>query len=245
MSFQIGVQAFVDGARLARRPDLLHFTLIPALISLVVIGFGSWFAIEQIGAWGSTLAERLPSWLGFLETLLVPLLYLIGVVLGIWLFGLLAVVIASPFLGNLSGAVERTVYGSSPDDPAPWWRSIGAALAREARKFAYHLPRLLVVFLLTLIPLVNTVAPAIWLLFGAWTMAVQFVDFPVENRGRPFLVTLKALRSRRAAALGFGVCTATMLAIPLLNFVLIPVAVSGGTLLWHYLQEAEAAAAQP
>jgi len=242
LSFQIGVRAFVDGARIARRPDLLHFTLIPALISLVVIGFGTWFAFDQIGSWGESLSQQLPSWLGFLEFILVPLLYLIGVVLGIWLFGLLAVVIASPFLGILSSAVELKVYGSSPDDTTTWWRTIGATLGREARKFGYHLPRLLGVFVLTLIPLVNAAAPAIWLLFGAWTMAVQFVDFPAENRALPFQRTLAALRRRRGAALGFGLCTATVLAIPLLNFVLIPVAVSGGTLLWRYLEEADSSA---
>jgi len=239
MSFQIGVRAFVDGARIAKRADLLHFTFIPALISLVVIGTGTWLAFEQIGQWGTALSDRLPSWLGFLDSILIPLLYLIGVVLGIWLFGLLAVVIASPFLGNLSSAVERKVYGSAPDELLPWWRTITSTLARELRKLGYHLPRLLGVFLLTLIPLVNAVAPVIWLLFGAWTMAVQFVDFPVENRQQSFRTTLAALRRRRAAALGFGLCTALVLAIPLLNFVLIPVAVSGGTLLWHYLEEAE------
>ena len=70
-------------------------------------------------------------------------------------------------------------------------------------------------------------------------MAVQFCDFPVENRQRPFQETLSALRRERTAALGFGLCTAVVLAIPLLNFVLIPVAVSGGTLLWQNLQRAQ------
>lgn len=240
MSLAIGVQAFVDGARVARRPDLLHYTLSPALISLIIIGTGTWFAFEQIGGWGAALTERVPSWLGFLEAVIVPLLYLIGVVLGIWLFGLLAVVIASPFLGPLSSAVEQKVYGQAPEEANPWWATILPTLKRELRKLGYHIPRLLAVFVLTLIPLVNAAAPAIWLLFGAWTMAVQFCDFPVENRQRPFQETLDALRGNRSAALGFGLCTAVVLAIPLLNFVLIPVAVSGGTLLWQNLQRSQA-----
>ncbi len=239
MSFQTGVQAFVDGSRLARRSDLMAYTLIPALISLVIISAGTWIAFEQIESWGSALSERLPSWLGFLEVVLVPLLYLIGVVLGIWLFGLLAVVISSPFLGILSSAVERKVYGRAPEETGAWWASIGPTLMRELRKLGYHLPRLLLVFVLTLIPLVNVAAPFIWLLFGAWTMAVQFCDFPVENRQQPFKDTLLVLQQNRAAALGFGLCTALVLAIPLLNFVLIPVAVSGGTLLWHDLTQTD------
>ena len=62
MSLAIGVQAFVDGARVARRPDLLHYTLSPALISLIIIGTGTWFAFEQIGGWGAALTERVPGW---------------------------------------------------------------------------------------------------------------------------------------------------------------------------------------
>ena len=244
MSFAIGVQAFVDGSRLARRADLLAYTLIPALISLVIISTGTWLAFAQIESWGSTLSERLPSWLGFLEFVLVPLLYLIGVILGIWLFGLLATVIASPFLGTLSNAVERKVYGRAPEETAAWWKTIGPTLLRELRKLGYHLPRLLLVFVLTLIPLINVAAPVIWLLFGAWTMAVQFCDFPVENRQRPFQDTLVVLKQNRAAALGFGFCTALVLAIPLVNFVLIPVAVSGGTLLWHQLTDTDTARKQ-
>jgi CysZ protein len=239
LSLQTGVQAFVDGSRLARRPDLLAYTLIPALISLVIISVGTWVAFEQIDSWGSALKERLPSWLSFLEVVLVPLFYVIGVVLGVWLFGLFAVVIASPFLGTLSSAVERKVYGHGPEEAGPWWASIGSALIRELRKLGYHLPRLLLVFVLTLIPVVNAAAPFIWLLFGAWTMAVQFCDFPVENRQRPFKETLAMLQRNRSAALGFGLCTALVLAIPLVNFFLIPIAVSGGTLLWHNLARIE------
>lgn len=235
MSLAVGVRAFVDGSRLARRRDLLHYTAIPALISLVIIAAGTWYAFSMMGVWGAQLVARLPSWLGFLDVVLVPLLYLLGGVLGIWLFGLLAVVISSPFLGPLSGAVEKRIRGSAPADSTTWWISIGATLTRELRKLGYHLPRLLLVFILTLIPVINVAAPAIWLLFGAWTMAVQFCDFPLENRQRPFRDTLRLLQANRPAALGFGLCTALVLAIPLLNFLLIPVAVCGGTLLWDQL----------
>ncbi len=64
-------------------------------------------------------------------------------------------------------------------------------------------------------------------------MAVQFCDYPTENRNLPFADTLKRLHRHRGAALGFGGCTTLFLAIPVLNFLVIPIAVAGGTLLWH------------
>lgn len=240
MTVTDGVSAFIDGISLAKSRQLLHYTLVPALISLVIIALGSWYAIVQIDVWGARLTALLPSWLSFLDVILIPLLYLLGMVLGIWLFGLLAVVIASPFLGPLSAAVEVSVRGHAPADSTSWWIAIGATLMRELRKLAYHLPRLLVVFLITLIPVINVATPAIWLLFGAWTMAVQFCDFPLENRQRPFKDTLLLLRRHRMAALGFGLCTALTLAIPLLNFVVIPVAVCAGTLLWDRMDKQSA-----
>jgi CysZ protein len=96
---------------------------------------------------------------------------------------------------------------------------------------------LLLVFVITLIPVINLASPAIWLLFGAWTMAVQFVDYPTENRQQPFRETLDKLKSNRAAALTFGLCATGALMIPLVNFLLIPVAVAGGTVLWRTLEQ--------
>ena len=118
-------------------------------------------------------------------------------------------------------------------------RALEGALGREGRKLLYHLPRLLGVFVLTLIPLINAAAPVLWFLFGAWTLAVQFADYPLENRGRPFRDTLTLLRANRAAALGFGACATLALAVPLVNFLLVPVAVAGGTLLWLRLDAQE------
>lgn len=236
MSLQQGLSAFVDGARVSRDPEVFRYTLIPAIVSLGIIGSGTWFAFGYISDLGTALGNSLPDWLGFVATILVPLFYVVGLLLGVWFFSLFAVLIASPFLGNLSLAVERKTSGAAPVQQTAWWHSIREALTRELRKLGYHLPRLLAAFLLTLVPVINLAAPAIWLVFGAWTMAVQFSDYPAENRRQPFSATLERLRANRAAALGFGGCVALMLAIPLVNFVLVPVAVAGGTLLWRRLE---------
>lgn len=231
-----GARAFLDGARLVRRPGLRRYVWAPAGLSLVVISAGLYFAFGYVDALGAWLRDTLPDWLSFLSAVLVPLVYVLGVLVAGWLFALVAVLVASPFLGDLSLAVERADGGSAPPDGLPWWAGIPGALAREGRKLAYHLPRLLGVFLLTLIPLLNTVAPLIWFALGAWLVAVEFCDFPAENRRRPFAETLALLKRHRAAALGYGAITTAALAIPLVNFLFVPAAVAGGTLLWRRLQ---------
>lgn len=231
-----GIRAFTDGWRLARHPALRHYVWIPTLVSLLICGVGLYFALGYLVERTAHLVASLPDWLSWLDMLLAPLIYLIGILAGAWAFGLLAVLIASPFLGAFSLALERIEYGSAPQPDTGILTELGASLAREARKLLYYLPRLLVVFLITLIPVVNLAAPVIWLAFGAWTLAVQFADYPTENRQRPFRDTLERLHRNRGAALGFGLCATGALAIPFLNFLLIPVAVAGGTLLWRRLE---------
>jgi CysZ protein len=235
MNPSLGVRAFVDGFRLSRHPELRRYTWLPALVSFAIIGTGLYFAFGYLSATSARLIADLPAWLSWLELLLTPLIYLIGFLAGAWLFALLAVLIASPFLGVLSAHLEAVAFGDAPVSDTSLWTDISQSLAREARKLVYHLPRLVIVFLITLIPVINLVAPVIWLLFGAWTMAVQFADYPTENRQRPFKETLERLKANRTVALAFGLCATGALAIPLLNFLLIPVAVAGGTLLWRYL----------
>jgi CysZ protein len=235
-TFADGVRAFLDGARLVRQPGLRRFVWAPAGVSLVVIAAGLYLAFGYVETLGSWLRDTLPDWLGFLSAVLVPLVYLLSVLVAGWLFAFVAVLVASPFLGDLSLAVERADGGSNPPDGPPWWAGIPGALAREGRKLAYHLPRLLGVFLLTLIPLLNAAAPLIWFGFGAWLVAVEFADFPAENRQRPFRDTLALLKAHRGAALGYGSITTAALAIPLVNFLFVPAAVAGGTLLWRRLQ---------
>lgn len=232
-----GAQIFLDGAIAACDRRLVRYTWIPALIALVIIVSGLNLAFGYLTDLSDYVVALLPGWLDFLGLLLTPLLYLVGLLIGAWLLSLLAVVVASPFLGDLSIEVERLRYPDAPAHPPSLWRGVVISFKREARKFGYHLPRLIGVFVVTLIPVVNVLSPVIWFLFGAWTMAVHFADYPAENRGLKFADTIAHLHRNRATALGFGACATLALAIPLLNFLLIPVAVAGGTLLWHHARD--------
>lgn len=236
MSPAEGFRCFFAGWRAARAPGLGRYTWGPAALSLLVVAAGLAVTFEYAAALADRVTRALPEWLSFLGALVAPLLYVLGILAGTWLFGLLAAILASPFLGDLSLAVERDAFGTRPAAVPSWWRALPGSLRRELRKLAYHLPRLLAVFVLSLVPLLNAAAPLLWLGFGAWTLAIQFCDYPNENRGRPFRDTVSLLARNRLAALGFGLCASVALAVPLINVMLIPAAVAGGTLLWGRMQ---------
>ena len=231
MAAGLGVQNFFNGLSLVFKPHVRPFVIVPALVSLAVIIAGLWLGFSYINDLSNYLVEHLPGWLSFLEWLLIPLLYLAGILIGAWLFGLLAAIAGSPFLGELSMRVDPP---SNPPNRA-WWQEIVPALSRELRKLLYHLPRLVLLLVVSFIPVINVISPILWLGFGAWMMAVQFCDYSTENRGADFRSTLAKLKQHRASALGFGLCTTVAMSIPLLNFLVAPVAVVGGTLLMRDL----------
>lgn len=235
MTVGLGATCFVDGAKLARSKPLRRFVWAPFATSLVcvalLLGVGyAWVA--DASAW---VVEATPAWLSWLGRVVAVLLYVLGLVVAGWLVGLIAILVASPFLGALSAGAEREQFGTAPSYAPSVLAAVSAAVRREARKLRYHLPWLAAVFLLTLIPVVNVGAPVFWFVFGAWMLAVQFVDYAAENRGLEFAETLAVLRANRAAALGFGAVAGPLLAIPFAALVVIPSAVCGGALLWRRL----------
>ena len=235
MRFDIGLSCFLQGARLARTRSLRPFVWAPLATSfaviavLLAIGHG---ALQDAREWFAVVT---PDWLDWLGDLLAPVFYVLGVLAAGWMFGFLAALLASPFLGVLSDRAEREAFGTGPDHDKGVGQALLGTVSREARKLAYHLPRLAVVFVLTLIPVVNVAAPFVWFAFGSWMLVVQFVDYAAENRGLEFGDTLALLRANRAAAFGLGAPAALLLAVPFAALVVIPAAACGGAVLWRRL----------
>ena len=88
------------------------------------------------------------------------------------------------------------------------------------------------VLLLSFIPGLNAIAPVLCFLLGAWMMSIQFVDYPMDNHQLSFADVKEAVRSRRLSSMGFGGVVALCAGIPVINFIVVPAAVVGATLLW-------------
>ena len=73
---------------------------------------------------------------------------------------------------------------------------------------------------------------ALWFLLGAWMLALQYIDYPLDNHGRSFAEVKRALRAHRPASLGFGAAVALATSLPLVNFIVIPAAMRGAVVFW-------------
>lgn len=194
-----------------------------------------YFASHQFSLWVNALMPTLPDWLGFLTYLLWPLFVALVVLMIFFTFTLVANIIAAPFNGFLAEKVEVVVRGEDTFPDFSWselMAMVPRTLGREMRKLGYFLPRAIGLFILSLIPVVNIVAAPLWLLFGVWMMAIQYIDYPADNNKMSWQDMLAWLRQKRWQSLGFGGITYLMLMIPFVNILMMPAAVAGATLFW-------------
>lgn len=100
----------------------------------------------------------------------------------------------------------------------------------ELHRIGYLLLRLLPLLLLFAIPVVNLLAPLLWAGFAAWGMALEFMAYPLEQRGLAFAGQKQFLQQVRWGALSFGGLTSLGLTLPLVNLLIGQAAVIGATI---------------
>ncbi|MGH8453889.1 MAG: sulfate transporter CysZ, partial [Nevskiales bacterium] len=150
--------------------------------------------------------------------------------------------IASPFNGFLAARVEQHLTGILPDSGLSLWQEGLQGLLMELRKLLFFASRAIPLALLSLvlffIPGLNALIPVLWMLFGAYMLALEYTDYPASNHGLSFAQKRKSLSRHRWLGLGFGATVTLVTAIPLANLLVMPAAVAGATALWvEYLQK--------
>ena len=232
----------IQGAKLLKHPKLRVFILIPLLINLIIFSGAFWFLYSNISNWIAGFMADLPDYLTWLSYLVWPLLVLIILFVFSFIFSFVANFIAAPFNGLLAEKTENILIGASINDDgmADLVKDLPRILKREIQKLKYILPRLFLCSILFFIPgFGQTIAPIIWFVFGGWMMVIQYADYPFDNHKIPFDDMKKALRNRPAKSLSFGMIVSFFNAIPILNFIIMPVAVCGATAFWVDIYKTE------
>lgn len=233
--FLNGLGYLLEGIRLIRVPGLRRFVIMPLLLnSLLFAGliYAAAIGFEHLMDY---LLGFLPTWLHWLEYLLWPLFAISVMIILAYSFTLLANLIAAPFNGLLSEAVERHLRGQSLDQTGGWraiLKDIIPSLLSELQKILYFVLRAAPLALLFVIPGINLAAPLLWVLFSAWMLTLEYADYPMDNHGLKFRQQRPLLRQRRALSLGFGLTTLGLTLIPIINFLVMPAAVAGATAMW-------------
>ena len=223
-----GINDCLSGFGLIFKSGIRRYVIIPLLINTALFGGAIYILYQQMDIW---LEKLLPGWLYWLEWLIVPLFFLTIVLIVFFSFTLVANLISAPFNSYLSASVEQKLTGSKPENMVnePVWKTVVRTVRAELRKTVYFLLWLIPLALLTVIPVINVVAPFAWFLFAAWSFSIEYMDSPLGNRGMLFEEIREYNRKNRLRSLGLGTGVFVMTSIPFLNFLAMPVAVCAAT----------------
>jgi CysZ protein len=238
--FAADFQYLKQGLNMIIQPGIKRFVLIPLLINLVLITLGFYYAVSWINELTSYIDGLVPNWEWLqsiyqaIRWLIYPVLFISVLVMILYLFAIMANWIGAPFNGLLAEAIERKVTGEGPESlsVAQTFKDLPRLFGREIRKLAYYLPRALGILILFFIPPFSIIAPFIWFIFNAWMMNIQYLDYPMDNHRARFTDTLSLVRTRKSASLGYGSLLMALYMIPIVNILVMPVAVAGSTILW-------------
>ncbi|XBS68709.1 sulfate transporter CysZ [Acerihabitans sp. KWT182] len=230
-----GFHYFAQGWRLIALPGIRRFVIMPLLVNILLLGSAFWWLYTRLHIWIPGLLQHMPQWLQWLGYILWPLAILAVVLIFSYFFSTVANAIAAPFSGLLSEQLEARLTGRRLPDSGvtALITDLPRVMHREWLKLLYYLPRALVLLFLHFIPLFGqTVAPVLWFFFGAWMMTIQYCDYPFDNHKVGFAVMRGALRRHRIRNMQFGAIVGFCTAIPVLNLLIMPVAVCGATAMW-------------
>lgn len=229
---------FFQGFRLITTKGLKRFVFIPLAVNLLLFASAFYFLFGQISDSIVWVVDLIPDWqwLSWLKDGLSYIIWPIAVIsillIFALVFGTLANWIAAPFNGLLAEKVELHLSGQSLGDSGliDIVKDIPRTMGREWSKFTYYLPRAIGFLLLFFI--LPVLGQVLWFLFSAWMMAVQYCDYAFDNHKIAFNDMRRTLHSSKANSFSFGITVSLFSLIPLVNFLVMPVAVCGATAMW-------------
>jgi CysZ protein len=229
------VNYFIEGGKLIVQPGFRRFILIPLLINLLIFIA---VTIALYNAFNDVFGQILdwsPTWLHWLAWLLWPLVAFIFLIVYGYSFNLITNFIAAPFFGLLAEKIETRLTGIElPSEP--WGQLIPRTLQRELVKLWYFVSRGLLILILIgicfFVPGLNIVAAIIGALWGCWSMAVQYSDYPADNHQLPFRDLRRRLNSQQLTSFSYGGIILLGSMVPVLNIFVTPIAVAGATIYW-------------
>lgn len=230
-----GLHYFVMGWSLISQQGLRRFVIMPILLNIVLMIGLLWLFITQVSDMIAWVMNFLPDWLSWMSSIMFIASLAMILTVFYFSFTMLSGFIAAPFNGLLAEKVEKMLTGEVmiETNMQDFIKDVPRMLAREWQKLWYSLPKYIALFLFGFMPFLGqTVVPIIAFVFGAWMMAIQYCDYPFDNHKISFHAMRFKLAQNRTQSLVFGALITLCTLVPIINLVVIPVAVCGATAMW-------------
>ena len=234
-NFLSGSKIVVQSFPLLFKKGIKRFVLIPLSINIGVFAVAIWLGFTFVQRLISALSDNIPNWLHWIEWLIWPLVIIMGLVILYFTFTVVANLIAAPFNALLAERTEAILRGQTSKSNQGYSKipsMITRTMWSEFRKILYQLKWIVGLLIISFIPGINLTAPILWILFGGWMLAVNYVDYPMGNHDFYFAEVKKKLKQDRSGAMGFGLIMMLITMIPIVNFIAMPLGVVSATNFW-------------
>ena len=238
-----GFGCAVKGIQLITRPGVRRYVAIPLAINLVLFSLAIYLLGTLFDQAINYLIGYIPEWLGFVKDALVwllwPLFAIMIVFLMFYTFTYIGSLVAAPFNGLLAEKVETLIRNDTPEGSLlPTWKMVIKSINSIVSSLWYVLKWSILLLIISFIPVINIAAPVLWFAFGAWVLALNYLDPPMGNHDNFFKQVITFARQRKPLSLGFGTGMVLLTSIPVVNFIAIPAGVAGATYLWVKQEQA-------
>ena len=230
------IGAFLAAIPLLLKPKFRLFVLMPLFVNIGLIMLIYLIAFSYVADLVEYFMSWIPGWLYFLNWLFYAGFTLLSSIMLFYGFSVGVNILAAPFNGLLAERVEAELsHGKSIDEPFTMqtlFQLVADSFIRELQKILYFLPRMLGLLIVSFIPGINIVSPFLWLFFGAWVLSIQYMDYSFDNNKISFKDMRLALRRKPFLCWTFGFIVMLLLPIPVVNLIVMPLAVVTSTMLW-------------
>ncbi|MEW2045863.1 EI24 domain-containing protein [Streptomyces sp. NPDC005476] len=235
----VGFTYLLKGQRwVARHGRQYGFGLLPGLITLVLyaaalVALAVWG--EDFVGWSTPFADDWSSpWRGLFRTLLVAVLFALGLLLAVLTFTAVTLLIGQPFYESLSERVDRDLSpdGTAPESALPLWRELWISARDSLRILCRALLWAVLLFALGFVPVVGqTVVPVIGFFVTGFFLTEELAAVALQRRDVDLRARLALFRSRKTLIWGFGTPLGLAFLVPVVAVFLMPGAVAGATML--------------
>ena len=220
------------GFQIIRQPGIRLYVVLPLLINIVLFAGLIWFGYEQFSPLVEKAMSFIPGFFDFLRWIIWLIISVLTALVVFFTFTPIANIVAAPFNALLSEKIETSLTGKMINSDSSFIKIARDSVLSQLRKLVYILLWSAALLLISLIPVINIVAPFLWVIFGSWLLSLEYLDYPMGNHDLDFNREKQILGTRKGLALGFGGSVMVLTSIPLLNFIVMPLAVAGATVLW-------------
>jgi CysZ protein len=208
------------------------YALVPLLINIVLFGGLIWYSYMQLSPAVDWLMSFVPGFLDFLRWIIWAFITGLTTIVVFFTFTPIANIVAAPFNALLAERIEAVLTGKPLKSDTSFTEIAISSIRSQLGKLIYIMLWSIGLLLISFIPVINFIAPFLWIVFGSWLLSLEYFDYPMGNHDLSFADQKKRLSQHRGLTLGFGCSVMVLTTIPLINFVVMPLAVAGATIIW-------------